>query len=132
MGDLFKREHKTGEYKKVNPFKEIPAEWYPKEPRARSSVDLYIDWHASNIGSLTKYNYVKLGLSQTSLEEAKKTSEEALKTLEEVFLNRHKFVASNDHPTIADLALAWQLYGLGSWDLEFSDKVKEYQKFLEK
>jgi len=155
--DLMNFEHRTEEYKKINPFqkvptlidgefilfestvvlryicnsKEIPENWYPKDSKGRALVDLYFDWHAANVGLLVQFTYTKLGIihsKDSSLVEAKATSEKLLKEIEDIFLSRRKFLASNDKPTIADLAIMWHLRGLENAGIEFSAKVQEYRK----
>jgi len=157
--DLAKKEHKTGEYKKINPFEKVPAlieadgfivlesatilrylvnsrgdqipqYWYPTDPKVRSNVDLFFDWFSANVGDLTKYNYVKLGFSSTPLEEAKQATDKATQFLEEVFVSRHKFLATDDKPTIADVEIAWHLAGLVDLGYEFSSSVKKYYDTL--
>jgi glutathione S-transferase len=150
--DLVKGEHKTEEYKKVNPFQKVPAiiegdfilfesntvlrylantkdiedNWYPKDPQKRAIVDLYFDWHAANIINLQNFNYAKLGYMNKPLDEAKATTDKAFVDLIGVFLSQRKFVASNDKLTIADLALVYHLAGSKDIGYELPPRADEY------
>jgi glutathione S-transferase len=149
-------EHKTGEYKKVNPFERVPAiidngyvifesntvmryvsnsqnvaeHWYPKDPQTRGFVDLYFDWHAANILNLIKYGLIKIGIMKGDAEEAKKNTDKALSDIENVFLAQRKYLATEDKPSIADLALFWQLSGTIDRGVEITPRVKEYYNNL--
>jgi glutathione S-transferase len=150
--DLMKGEHKTEEYKGINPLQKVPAiiendlilfesntinrylcndkivedRWYPKNSAKRAWIDLFFDWYAANSGNLFKYTYAKMGWMQNlTLDEAKKISDTAFQDLEKIFLSRFKFVASEE-VSIADLAIAWQLRGITSLGYEVSDRVKVY------
>jgi len=152
--DLSAGEQKGEAYTKINPFQKVPAivddgyiiiesstviryvcnskevaeHWYPKDPKKRGLVDLYFDWHSSNIGNLVKYLYAKLGYGTITVEEAKAISDKAWQELENVFLSRRKFLSSDDKITVADLALFWHLGGLIDIGYEFSPRVKEYHQ----
>jgi len=154
--DLMKGEHKSEEYKKINPLQKVPAiiednlilfesntinryicnekivedRWYPKNPAKRAWIDLYFDWHAANSGNLFKYTYAKMGwLQNLTLDDAKKISDTAFQDLEKIFFSKFKFVAS-DEVSIADLAVAWHLKGILSLGYEVSDRVKVYLEDL--
>jgi glutathione S-transferase len=150
--DLMKGEHKSEEYKAINPLQKVPAiiddnitlfesntinrylcnsqvvedRWYPKDPVKRAFIDLYFDWHSSNSSNLFKFTYVKFGWQQNiPLEEAKNISDNAFMSLESIFLSNHKFVAGED-VTIADLALVWHIKGITSLGYNLSPRVDEY------
>lgn len=123
--DLLKGEHLSEEYRKINPFQRVPAivdgdfvlfesttllkyicnsrtlseHWYPKDPKQRALVDLYIDFHVQNSGRLAKYTYVSSGFGKETLEEAQNISDNAFKEFENIFLSKTKFIVSNDFIT---------------------------------
>jgi glutathione S-transferase len=150
--DLMKGEQKSEEYKKINPLQKVPAiieddfilfesntitrylcnskniedRWYPKNPKKRSNVDLYFDWHAGNASNLFKFTYAKFGWFQNlTLEEGKSTSDAAFQDFERIFLTKSKFLAG-DEVSIADLALAWHLKGIITLGYEITERVKTY------
>jgi len=107
--------------------KQIDDHFYPKDPKKRGFVDLYLNWHDANAVNLIQYTYTKPGyFKKYSVEEAKKVSEDCLKSLEELFLSQRKFVASDDKITIGDLAITWHLAGLIDAGADISPRVKEY------
>ena len=150
--DLLSSEQATEEYRKINPQQTVPAivegdfvlyesntlmkyicnsrevddHWYPKDPKKRALVDLYIDFHLQNVWDLVRYSYTKIGMTGSTLDEAKKISDNAFKELESIFLSKRKFLVSDDKITICDLALLWQLSGLVEAGYEFSKTVKAY------
>jgi len=150
--DTRKGEHKTEEYKKINPLLKVPAivdgdfnlfesstilrylcnskevadHWYPKDPKKRALVDLYFDWHAANIVSLNTLMFVRFGFSKADPEEAKALNEKTQKEIESVFLSSRKYLASDDKITIADLALVPQFVGAGLVGIELSPRLQEY------
>ncbi len=153
--DLFKGEHKTEEYKKINPFQRVPAidddgyilfesstlirylansqpvadHWYPKPPKERAIVDLFFDWYSGNVGNLFKFNLTKLGyVKNITLDEAREISEKAFKELENVFLSQRKFIASNDNISVADVAVAFHFAGMVDSGFDFSSRLQEYIK----
>ena len=150
--DLMKEEHLSEEYTLINPFQRVPAlkdgdfllfesstlmkyicnsrnvsdHWYPKDPKLRALVDLYVDFHIQNSWDLARYNYVILGNAIETLEEAKKISDEAFSRFEAIFLSKTKFITSNDSLSIADLALVWHIAGLISSGYKLSARVQKY------
>ena len=150
--NLMKGEHRTEEYKKINPLQKVPAiiendfilyesnvitrylcnsknieeRWYPKDPMERARVDLYFEWHKLNSSELNKYTMVKMGWIQNiTLEQAKAATDAAFREFENLFLKNSKFVAS-DEVTIADLALAWHFKSLTSLGFELPYLSNEY------
>jgi len=74
----------------------------------------------------------KTGFLFSMLEpEATSVSDKAYKELEDVFLSKRKYSASDDKPTVADLALVWHLNSSYSGGYEFSVRVKEYYELLQ-
>ena len=154
--DLINNETATEEYRKINPFETVPAiiendfilwesntilkylcnsnevadHWYPKDPKKRARVDLFIDFYIQRSWDLTRYNYSKLGYASDSLEKAKEVSDSAFADLENVFLSRTKFLASNDLPTICDISFLWHLAGLSDSGYQFSKRVQEYYELV--
>jgi len=155
--DLAKREFMSEEYKKINPFQKVPTildgdyllfetntimrylansrqvadHWYPKDAQKRGLVDLFFDWQSANILNLNRFVQSRVGfLKSISESEAKALSDKAFKELEDMFLSRWNYVASQDEPTIADLSLAWHLLNAVAFGYEFSPRVQEYYNLL--
>lgn len=154
--NLMKGEHHTEEYIKINPLQTVPAlvedgfilfesntimryicnsrevapNWYPQDPKKRAMVDLYFDWHAQNVNDLFKYTYFKIGYTSIGEEEARKISDETFETFEKVFLNRFKYVATDDEVSIADLALIWHLNGMVKFGYKLPQRSAEYFESL--
>jgi glutathione S-transferase len=154
--NLYKGDQNTVEFKKINPLGKVPTiaededfvlyesctimryicnskpvddHWYPKDPVKRSLVDLYFDWHGANMENINKVAFAQFqNKSAEDIEAAKKVTAAAFKQLEDVFLQKHKFLASNDQITIADLALAWHvLMGMSGGNLnDVGQKVKDW------
>lgn len=154
--DLLKYEQKSEEFLKINPIGKVPAlidegfvifesntvmryicntrdledHWYPKNPQKRALVDLYFDWHAQNVEKITKYTYTSIGYNNLTKEEAKAITDKGLADLENVFLSKHKFIASEDKVTIADLALVWHFRNLEFYGYELPNRIREYYEVL--
>lgn len=149
--DLMKNESQSDEYKKINPFGTVPAldddgfivyesntlikylcntnkleDWYSSDPKKRALVDLYVDFHLQRIWDLVRIVYQQLGYTNNSYEEAEKITLEGLKDLEEKFLSRRKFLASDDRITIADLAFLWHFAGVKSCGIQLSERLNKY------
>ena len=101
-------------------------EWYPKDPKQRALIDLYFDWHAQNIDSLTKFTYTSMGTNNLAKELARSITDRAMNDLTHIFLSRRRFVASDANITIGDLALAWHFQNLNYYGYEFPNRVWEY------
>lgn len=151
--DLFKGEHKTEEYKKINPFQRVPAiiesdfvlfesttllkyvansrnlddHWYPKDPKHRAYVDLYFDWQIANLANMQKFNLFKLGyIKDLTEEQCLATTQTGLKSLEDVFLSQRKFLSGMDDISIADVALIYHLAATKDLGVELSKRAEEY------
>lgn len=150
--NLMKGENETEEYKKINPFQRVPAivdgdfilfesntllkyvcnsrqvsdHWYPKDPKKRALVDLYVDFHLQNIWNMGRYTYVNLGYAKDTLEEATKIADSAFQQLESIFLSKTKFITSDEEISIADLALVWHLASLVSFGFQLRPRVQQF------
>jgi len=109
----------------------VAEHWYPKDPKKQALVNLYFDWHGANFANFEKQLYVQLNSlwqekHPTEVEEAKVASEKARKDMEEVFLSRRKFLASDDQITVADLAVVWQILWAKALEIQLSERLDEY------
>ena len=128
-------EHKKEPYITINPAGTIPAfvdgdfklaegaailvylcethglsQWYPTDPQARAKVNQWLHWHHTGTRKSTRHI---LGPSLHDASEIDTTQlATSLPVLESTLANS-KFVASQDHPTIADLFLLPELDQLG-------------------
>jgi glutathione S-transferase len=138
---LEKGEHMSPEYLEINPNHQVPAlkvegevlhesntmlrflcdrhgleAWYPTDPLARARVDQWLDWNQCRLGGLVTQlvvNKVILGDAgdRRAVAEAEQKLPEAFAVLES-HLGGRTFVAA-DHPTIADLSIASNVFQLG-------------------
>ncbi len=92
-------------------------QWYPTDPRARARVDQWLDWNQCRLADLVSglvFNVAFLGDKGDADVIAK--SRARLPTILGVLENHlegRDFVASEGHPTIADLSLASNITQLG-------------------
>jgi len=151
--NLYKGDQNSAEYKKINPLGKVPGlaegdftlfesptilryicnsksvddHWYPKDPVKRSIIDLYFDWHGPNVTIINKACFHQFqNKPQSEIDEAKKEGEVARKQLEDVFLSKRKYVATNDEISIGDLALIWHLLMGVICGNQLSPRLKEY------
>lgn len=138
---LEKGEHMTPTYLEVNPNHQVPAlsvdgevllesnailrflcdrhgldAWYPKAGLERARVDQWLDWNQCRLGPLvTQLVLNRIILAPNgdakALADAETRLPEALAVLENQLAGRSFVVA--DHPTIADLSLASNVFQLG-------------------
>ncbi len=129
-------EHKTEEYKKLNPFQKIPVlvdngfvlresmvicrylansrnidhPLYPKDAKKRALVDLALEHWSQSANKFFTIGLQAFGRITVTKEQAKETVDAAIKEFEDVFLKNNKF-AAGDHPTLADLPYLYYLIG---------------------
>ena len=158
--DLRKAEHRTPEYLAINPFgkvpavveedgfvlfesstvlrylcntREVPDNWYSKDPKKRSQVDLFFDWYQVGSKGLTKYyisrNPFLYKQMSVSLEEGNTESEKSLSEIEKIFLKDRKFLAG-DEISLADIQLIFFFGNLenSEFDLSKFPVAKEWKE----
>ena len=141
--DLAKGEQRQPEYLAINPFGKVPAiiendgfilfesstvlrylcntrnvpdHWYPKEPKARSQVDLFFDWF--QVGTKTFAQYAFGGIPSMAAKfpvigDRLENLENTLKELSKNFLRTRKFLAGEEI-SLADIQI---IFSLVSWRL---------------
>lgn len=88
----------------------VPAHWYPTDPKAMALVDRYLDWHHSylrNGSSTTVFNTLfapRMGITKNvNLEDSRKLMMFSLTFIDQFYLGKNKFIAG-DQISIADLS----------------------------
>lgn len=137
-----KAAHLTSEYVKVNPLKRIPAiddsgfllaeshailtylcqtrnvpdHLYPKDPKKRALVNMYLHWHHANT---RRCEYLFQTLTPeihpectSNREVEEKNVHNCLKAIEEFYLRERKFISNQEELSIADLSCASEVIGL--------------------
>jgi len=172
--DLKKGENRTPEYLAVNPFGRVPAiveedgfvlfesstvlrylcntrdvpdNWYPKDPRKRSQVDLFFDWYQPATKAFGAYFYSKnpeIPNKAPIVGDPQELLEKTLGELEKTFLRDRKFLTS-DEISLADIQIIFffgylervqyeltKFPGLQGWkDRVLATDIKpEYEKYL--
>jgi len=134
--NIYIGEHKTEEFKKLNPLQKIPVlvdkgiilresmvicrylansrnvaeQWYPKDAVKRALVDLGLEYWSQNLGRFFAITLQSVGKNDLTKERAIENIHAAIKDLEEFFLKNSKFIAG-DQPTLADLPYLFYLIG---------------------
>eukprot|EP01080_Neovahlkampfia_damariscottae_P001312 gene1312-11395_t len=159
-GDL-----RTEEYVKMNPNKKMPViddngfyvfeshailrylsqkyktapHWYPTDTKERAKVDMYLDWHHSNIriGAAHLVFFTVFANSPMNFddeEETKKILKKSLKFIERNFLKGMKYIGDLNEPSIADLSLYGELSSLKliQYDFAHYTNIKKWMKKMEK
>jgi len=129
-------DNKTPEFTKLNPFQKVPVlvddgfvlresnsitrylvnsrnvgeNLYPKDAKKRALVDIALEYWGQNSGKIFAIAAHKFGKSDATVEQAKQTTDNAIKEFEDVFLSKHKF-AGGDQFTLADLPYLFYLQG---------------------
>ncbi len=157
--DLSKQEHRTPEYLSINPFGRVPAivendgfilfesstvlrylvntrdvpdNWYPKDPKKRSQVDLFFDWFQIGTKGIITYAFSKvptLAAKFPSIGDPLEGLEKNLGEIENTFLKNRKFLAG-DEISLADIQLLFFFSNLEYVNYEFDKfpKVKEWKE----
>ncbi|CAM0878443.1 unnamed protein product [Alopecurus aequalis] len=144
--DLAKGQHRSPDFKKINPMGQVPAIVdgrfrlfeshailrYPADLFTRAKVESILDWHHSNLrrGAATYVLHTALGpsLGLTPNPEAAKEGENllvrSLKTIESVWLKGDaRFLNGNPQPSIADLSLVCEIMQLEVVGDERRDRI---------
>ncbi|OMJ67174.1 hypothetical protein SteCoe_35739 [Stentor coeruleus] len=107
---------------------EVQDHWYPKDPKKRALVDLYLHWHHLNLRyGCGHYIYRKVVRPIFSKRPFSKDLEsdmlhlqtKSLLFLEKTF-SRQLFISSNDMPTIADISAYCEILQLFMIQFDFS------------
>ena len=84
--------------------------YYPCEPKERSSVDFWLSWHHHNTRNSTMKILLPYVFKNSIPEDAVKGFKKSLKFMEaHLEKNNTKFLSSNNHITIADLLVLPEL-----------------------
>lgn len=157
--DLAKKEQRTPEYLSINPFGKVPAiieqdgfilfesstvlrylcntrdvpdNWYSKDPKKRSQVDLFFDWYQVNVKSFAKYYFTKypeLGYPVDQPENAQSDLEKALDDIQKIFLRNRKYLAG-DEISLADIQIIFffAFLELAGFDVSRFAPIKEWKE----
>ena len=157
--DLSKGEQRTPEYLSINPFGKVPAiteedgfilfesstilrylcntrdvpdNWYPKDPKKRSQVDLFFDWFQVGTKNFITYAYSKLPSMAgkfPSIGDPLENLENSLREMEKNFLRDRKFLAG-DEISLADIQVLF-FFGnleLSNYELDKFPSLKEWKE----
>ncbi|KAL7012743.1 hypothetical protein ACKWTF_015014 [Chironomus riparius] len=138
-------EHLSDEFKEINRFQKVPCivdddgwklsesvaifrylmtqypqistNWYPSDPRARASIDEYLEWQHNNtrLGCAIYFQIMKkIGPFANQPDESflhifKFLMESTLETFENVWLKEKKFLATDDEISFADILAACEI-----------------------
>lgn len=92
-------------------------QWYPTDARARARVDHWLDWNQCRLAGLVAQLVINVAIlgdkgDAKAIAHSRERLPVVLSILEQ-HLEGRSFVASDDHPTIADLSLATNITQLG-------------------
>jgi len=117
--------------------KDVPTQWYPKEPRRRALVDRYLDWHHTNTRRCSRYFaaafrdvFPPRWITWTVKDEEEPLTN-ALKTLEEVFLGYGEYINGEEDMTIADISAVCEIIQLKSTDFDF-ERFPKLQQWIDR
>ncbi|GAM25508.1 hypothetical protein SAMD00019534_086830, partial [Acytostelium subglobosum LB1] len=142
---IMNADHRTPEYKKINPFCKIPTlqvddqyvweshaqmrllcdlykqqQLYPVEPMTRVKVDSYLDWHHHNIRSplfeYFKVKFLKVGNAE-KLPQLEEDVSKALYLFQKYWLSEDRKFITGDTATIADISCFCEITQL--WLVKF-------------
>ncbi len=106
--------------------KNAPDHLYPKDPKRRALIDLYLDWHHANTRKAAYYFQVYFkhlfppGFVTWSFEDIDNVVNQAFKMIETVFLKDGKYINGEDDITIADISAACEIMQLKATKFDFS------------
>eukprot|EP01122_Echinamoeba_exundans_P000136 TRINITY_DN1011_c0_g1_i2.p2 TRINITY_DN1011_c0_g1~~TRINITY_DN1011_c0_g1_i2.p2 ORF type:complete len:173 (+),score=30.12 TRINITY_DN1011_c0_g1_i2:635-1153(+) len=103
------------------------SSWYPSDPKGRAVIDMYLDWHHSNLrfGAANYFRRVffpkMMGkpVDTKGLVPYEKAMKTALSTIETHFLGDKEFITGSK-PTIADLSCLCEVKQLESVNVDLS------------
>lgn len=92
-------------------------QWYPTDARARARVDHWLDWNQCRLADLVTQLVINVAIlgdkgDPKAIENSRTRLPPILAILEQ-HLDGRSFVASDDHPTIADISIATNITQLG-------------------
>lgn len=108
----------------------VDDHWYPADPKIRAKVDQYLDWH--HLNTRTAANWLRAknnipgqgGLRTYDEEVEKKLLDATLNHIENEFLSKTEFIATDGKPSIADLSAACELIQLELASFDFGKYPK--------
>ena len=115
-GETFNLAQSTAILRYLASTRDVSDHWYPKEPRARAQVDMYLDQHHSflrpgvsmSMLAMTMPRITKKALDMELFEKNKGILHRALQDLERRLSNQD-FICSKTQISIADLTAACEL-----------------------
>jgi len=115
----------------------VAEHWYPKDPKARAQVDGFLDYvhtglRKANLECAGTAIWSRLGKDTPLDKEAfKKATDKYIVELQyiESLLSQHKWVASNENPTLADFQLGAELEYAAFYKFDYAP-YKKIQEFL--
>ncbi len=114
--------------------KPIADEWYPKDPAKRALIDSYLEWHNTNTKKCSLYfqtyyaHVMPKAYFTWDAAEEKKNTIKALERLENYNLKNSKYIASDEHMTIADLSAVCEIIRVRATKINFDEfpRVKKW------
>ncbi|XP_048141586.1 glutathione S-transferase T1 isoform X2 [Rhodamnia argentea] len=151
--DLSKRQHRSPEFRDVNPMGQVPAivdgrlklfERYPADLSRRAKIHSALDWHHSNLRrgaaayvlNTTLAPALGLPLNPVSAAEGEKLLSSSLLKIESIWLKGNgPFLLGGFQPSIADLSLVCEIMQLEVLDDKDRNRIlgpyEKVQKWVE-
>lgn len=115
--------------------RKLDDKWYPSDPKKRALVDQYLDWH--HLNTRKAHYYLIQANAQLFPKDAVRWDPEtmkedmlaALQKINDIFLKDHKFIASDDEMTIADLIAVSEIANLVMGAVDLSKYPRLYEWF---
>lgn len=117
-------------------------QWYPTDLKQRTKVDIYLDWHHSNLrygaaGLVFNTLFAKQlrkdsNVDEKRMKEFESTLNKSLRTIDQEFLKDGKFIGGMEKPTIADLSCYCELASLKMIGFDFFTKYKNILEWKSK